>query len=170
MLMLSSCSVSLTTSKRSLRERPTSLLLLRLLEWHLENPRPNHRSNTRRKQCQELEANQLPTTSSTSRAMRNKRIMAVRKIIKAKTLLHQMTKFLAVDVKGLPLGLQEREALVDPGERSRAKMSRVMTKKISMILKMALKMSWIANGKIGATFARRLEACCAAMDVPKLRI
>ena len=74
--------------------------------------------------------------------MRSKRIMPVRKIIKAKTHLHQTTKFLAVDVKELLLGLQAREAPVDPGERSQAKMSRVMMKRISMILKKkALKMS-----------------------------
>ena len=102
--------------------------------------------------------------------MRNKRIMPVRTIIKAKTHLHQTTKFLVVDVKGLPLGLKAREAPVDPGERSQAKMSRAMTKRISTILKKALKMSWIVNGQIGATFARRLEAFCAAMDAPKLHI
>jgi len=102
--------------------------------------------------------------------MRSKRRMAVKMIIKAKTHLHLMTKFLVVDVKGLPLGLQAREALVDQRERYQAKMSRVMMKRMSMILKKALKMSWIVNGKIGATFVRKLEACCAAMDVPKLRI
>jgi len=39
-----------------------------------------------------------------------------------------------------------------------------------MILKRALVMRRIVSGKIGATYVRRLEACCAATDALKLRI
>lgn len=119
---------------------------------------------------QELEANQLPTTSSTSRAMRNKRKMAVKMTIKAKILLHQMTKLLVEVAKGLPLELQAREALADQRGRFQAKMSRVTMRRMSMILKMALVMRRIVSGKIGATYVRKLEACCAATDALKLRI
>ena len=96
--------------------------------------------------------------------------MAVRKTIKAKILLHQMTKLLVEVVKGLPLELQAREALADQRGRFQAKMSRVTMRRMSMILKRALVMRRIVNGKIGATYARRLEACCAATDAHKLRI
>ncbi len=96
--------------------------------------------------------------------------MEVRMIIKAKIILHQMTKFLVEVVKGLPLELQAREALVDQRGRFQAKISRAMMKRMSMIRKKALMMSRTANGKIDATFVRKLEACCAAMDVHKWHI
>lgn len=96
--------------------------------------------------------------------------MAARMTIRAKILLHQMTKLLVEVAKGLPLELQAREALVDQRERFQAKMSRVMMRRMSMNLKRALVMRRIVNGKIGATFVRRLEACCAATDAHKLLI
>jgi hypothetical protein len=102
--------------------------------------------------------------------MRNQKIMAVRMTIRAKILLHQMKKLLLEVAKGLPLELQAREALVDQRGRFQAKMSRFMMRRMSMNLKRALEMRRIVNGKIGATFVRRLEACCAAMDAHKLRI
>jgi hypothetical protein len=102
--------------------------------------------------------------------MRNQKIMAARMTIRAKILLHQMTKLLVEVAKGLPLELQAREALVDQRERFQAKMSRVMMRRMSMNLKRALVMRRIVNGKIGATFVRRLEACCAATDAHKLLI
>ena len=102
--------------------------------------------------------------------MRNKRKMAVRKTIKAMILLHQMIKLLVEVAKGLLLELQAREALADQRGRFQVKISRVTMRRMSMILKRAPVMRRIVNGKIGATYVRKPEACCAVTDAHRLLI
>ena len=140
------------------------MLPLRLQAPSRQKRRPKVKSINNQGLCKELEDKQLLTISSTSR-VRMKMMKLVKIKRKAKILHHLMTNPEEVVVEVLQ-NQQGKEVPEDPSAKYPVKRNKVMTRKMSKILKKDLQMR-IANGKIDVIFAKELEVFFAATDARK---